>query len=254
MRYEQIFIVQQIDISYNWLVWHDSVSEMLIEVQLENFGQNFPIQFCKTFPQVTSSLVNGKDSENSHFLQVHCRCGLHQRSVRSQFNRELKFLDHHLTVFWAGDNKASFGLRRYQAAQAWSIRPVQASRGVSAAGWMVQGAREDLDWHRSSHRIFKYSKKILVPIMHISQRSLIKESFEWWHGVGVLLVANCEVAWGNVCRHHFRPSIHGCQTAKVLWCWDLVLYADANQGEEEENMEERRMNSWRVCAKDQNQS
>ena len=80
---------------------------------------------------------------------------------------------------------------------AWSIRPVQASRGVSAAGWMVQGAREDLDWHRSSHRMFKYLNKMLAPIIHISQRSLIKESFEWWHGVGVLLVANCEVAWGK---------------------------------------------------------
>ena len=68
-------------------------------------------------------------------------------------------------------------------------------------------------------------------------------------------MANCEVAWGKVCRrHHFRPSIHGCQTAKVLWCWDLVLYADANQGEEEENMEERRMNSLRDYVEDQNKS
>ena len=154
-------------------------------------------KFCKTFPQVTSSSVNGKDSENSHFLQVHCRCGLHQRSVRSQFNPELKFLDHHLTVFWGLDITKLLLVSEDTKLPAWSIRPVQASRGVSAAEWMVQGAREDLDWHRSSHRIFKYLNKMLVPIMHISQRSLIKESFEWWHGVGVLLVANCEVAWGK---------------------------------------------------------
>ena len=70
---------------------------------MEGLWTEFPIQFRKTFSQVTSSLVNGKDSENSHFL--HCWCGLHQRSVRSQFNPELKFFDHHLTVFWVGDNK-----------------------------------------------------------------------------------------------------------------------------------------------------
>ena len=73
--------------------------------------RNFPIQFHKSFSQVTSTSVNSENF-SSHFYWFHGRCGLHQRSDHFQFKPELKFLDHHNAVLGSHNEAflASFGL------------------------------------------------------------------------------------------------------------------------------------------------